>query len=582
MTSPRKRSSWPLILALAFLASVGWAGFSLTGGAADVDHSIAGATAIRGSLTISVIERGNLEAADSVTLKSELEGTSTVLYLIAEGTNVEPGELLCELDNSSLVDRKVSQEIRVQNAEAAFVKAKQTHAIQVSQNESDIAKSIQELEFARLDIEKYIEGDMPQEAKSKEEAILLADEELSKAVQDLEWSKRLNEQGFLEQTQLDTHKLVKSRADVKLSQAKRAKQLFEDYEIPRSKKELEGLVAETERELDRVKLQAGARLADFDANWRTTEATLLVERNELTKLISQIEKSRITAPMAGMVVYARPRDGRWGGGEPMQEGSTVRERQDIITIPSSNGFIAEASLHESVLEQVQIDMHCLVTVDALHEAFPGEVMFKAVLPDQNSWFANPEVRVYKTKIRVLSQDPRIRPGMSCSIEIFVDEIEDAVQVPVQAIFLDAGSPIVFASQASGFEKRAVTVGQNNGKWVEVLSGVSSGDVVAMAPPPGLELRPSDERPARAESDAAPETPDSQQGGGDRGDWGDTEGRGGKRDRSGGDGNTARGEHSGMGGGGQWTGRSSSGDGEREGGHESDGSESDESSAESGT
>jgi len=483
---------------------------TLTGEDPAANRTVVGATAIKGPLKISVVERGNLEAADAVTLKSEIEGQSTVLYLIDEGTHVEPGDLLCELDNSALVDRRVTQEIRVQNAEAAFVKAKQNHAIQVSQNESDVAKATQELDFASLDLKKYIDGDMPQEAKSKDEAILLADEELSRAEQDLEWSRRLNQKGFLEQAQLDADELAKTRSVVKLNQAKRAKELFEDYEIPRRKKELESLVTEKERELVRVKLQAGARLADFDANWRTTDATFQVETAEFDKLVSQIEKSRIEAPVSGMVVYARESSGRYGGGEPMKEGSTVRERQSIIMIPSSDGFIAEASLHESVLEKVVTGMACAVTVDALHETFPGEVSYKAVLPDQNSWFANPDLRVYKTNIRVLSQDPRIRPGMSCSIEILVDTLDDAVQLPVQTIFLDAGSPVVFVSTPTGHEKRAVTVGQNNGRWVHIIDGIDEGDVALLARPPGAELLPAEQE--RSGSERGP----SEHGGSERG------------------------------------------------------------------
>lgn len=510
MSSQRKRSIWPLLFTLVFVGGAGWAAMTLTGDDPAANRAVMGATAIRGPLKISVVERGNLEAADAVTLKSEIEGQSTVLYLIDEGTYVEADDLLCELDNSALVDRRVTQEIRVQNAEAAFVKAKQNHAIQVSQNESDVARATQELEFAGLDLVKYIDGDMPQESKSKDEAILLADEELSRAEQDLEWSRRLNQKGFLEQAQLDADELAKTRSVVKLNQAKRAKELFEDYEIPRRKKELESLVTEKERELVRVKLQAGARLADFDANWRTTDATFQVEKAEFAKLVSQIEKSRIVAPVPGMVVYARESGGRYGSGEPMKEGATVRERQAIIMIPSSDGFIAEASLHESVLEKVITGMACAVTVDALHETFPGEVSYKALLPDQNSWFANPDLRVYKTNIRVLSQDPRIRPGMSCSIEIMVDTLDDAVQLPVQTIFLDGGAPVVFVATPTGHEKRAVTVGQNNGRWVHIIEGIDEGEVALLSRPPGVELLPAAQK--RSDSERGP----SEHGGSERG------------------------------------------------------------------
>ena len=333
MSAKTKRGPLVPVLLVLGLAAAVWAVASLGGGGQVDPGVLSGATVERGPLRISVVERGNLKAADSVTLKSEIEGSTTVLWLIDEGTMVEPGELLCELDTASLVDRRVSQEIRVQNAEAAYVKAQQNHAIQVSQNESDIARADQDLEFARLDLTKYLEGDLPQDLESRDEDILLADEALTLAAQDLLWSERLAEKGFLEQAQLDADRTAKTRAEVTLAQAERAKDLLVQYEVPRRKKELQAAVEEAIRELERVKLQATARLADFDADLRTSKATLDVERDELEKIVSQIDKARLEAPVAGMVVYARERGSRWGGGEPMQEGANVRERQDIITIP---------------------------------------------------------------------------------------------------------------------------------------------------------------------------------------------------------------------------------------------------------
>jgi HlyD family secretion protein len=372
---------------------------------------------------------------------------------------------------------------------------------------------------------------MPQELQSREEAILLATEELSRATQDLAWSEKLAEKGFLEQAQLDADRLGKTRAEVTLSQAVRAKALFSSYEIPRRRQELQAAVVEKTRELERVKLQATARIADFEANLRSAEATAKLETDDLDKMLSQIEKATIRAPVAGMVVYAVESRGRWGSGDPMQEGTTVRERQDIITIPSSQGFIAEASLHESVLEKVQVGMSCLVTVDALRQSFQGRVHFKAVLPDQGSFWANPDLRVYRTEIKLLSFDPRLRPGMSCSIEILVDELVDVLYVPVQAVFLDAGETVCLVPRAGGTEKRPVEVGQNNGKWVEIHSGVSQGEVVLLARPAGVTLAPSPERTGEAE-DAGPfEPPD---GGPDRDGQGPRNERGDRGGDSGGE------------------------------------------------
>lgn len=492
MKKARRRNGLLVALGSVALAALAWFVVREVEGGDD-PVAIEGATVERGPLRISVVERGNLKAAESVTLKCEIEGQTQVLYLIEEGTFVEPGELLCELDASDLKDERIEQEIKVQNRHAEYVKAEQSYQIQVSQNESDVARAERELEFARLDLKKYLEGDMPQELQKADEDILLRNEELTRARQDLEWSEKLAQKGFLEQTQLDADRLARTRSEVGLNQAKRAKQLLEEYEIPRNRKELEAEVEEKVRELERVKLQANARIADYEAELKTSKARLDLEAEDLAKIDRQLDKARIHAPVAGMVVYAVENRGRWGGGEPMQEGANVRERQEIITIPSAEGYVAVASLHESVLEKVVTGMPCLVSVDALPKrTFAGRVKFKAVLPDQQSFFANPDLRVYRTEIQITDRDADMRPGMSCSIEILVDELTDALTVPVQAVRLDAGAQVCFVSKAGTVEKRRVEVGPNNGKLVAIDSGLSEGEVVLLSPPPGTTLAPAAE------------------------------------------------------------------------------------------
>jgi HlyD family secretion protein len=499
----KKTRVLPLLALVAVVAAGGWAAARRTGG--DAIEELKGSEVRRGPLRISVVERGNLKAADSVTLKSEIEGQTTVLYLIEEGTEVQAGDLLCELDISSLQDRKIQQEIQVQNALASYTKAQQNYEIQQSQNLSDIAKAERDLEFAKLDLRKYLEGERPQELQQADEDILLRQEEQTLAEQDLEWSEKLAARGFLEQTQLDADRIRSTRAGVLHEQALRAKELLVAYTIPRQERLLESEVEESNRELDRVKLQAKARIADFDADLATSKAKYDLEEDELEKLESQISKAKIHSPVAGMVVYGVEKSGRWGGGTPMQEGAMVRERQEIITIPSAEGYIAEASLHESVLEKVTTGMPALVTVDALQTTLRAEVDFKAVLPDQNSWFANPDLRVYRTEIRVLDEDLRMRPGMSCSIEILVEDIEDTIYVPVQSVFLDAGKPVALVADGDTVEKRPIEVGPNNGKWVAIHSGVEEGETVLLSQPSDVTLAPAVEEVPEVDTANWPES-----------------------------------------------------------------------------
>jgi len=231
-----------------------------------------------------------------------------------------------------------------------------------------------------------------------------------------------------------------------------------------------------------------------------------------------------------MVVYAKEDGGRWGGNDPIKEGTEVRERQDIITIPSSQGMVAEMSLHESVLEKVNEGMPCVITVEALPgRQFTGRVRFKSTLPDQNTWWANPDLRVYRTEVEVSETDPGLKSGMSCNVEVVVAELPDALYVPVQSVFLDGGKPAAFVSKTEGgVDLRAIEVGHDNGKWVEVVKGLAEGEVVLLAQPSGFRLQPALEEDVSLE-DIPPIEPD-QRGGFEagRGEGGEEGGQGEQR------------------------------------------------------
>ncbi len=524
-------SKWLWIgLVLLVLAGTGvW----LARGGDEAEGAVRGAKVRRGSLKVAVVQRGNLAAKDANSVKSEVEGQSTILWLVPEGTQVKPGDLLVELDASDLVDKKVAQEISVQNAEASYQKAKAQYDIQESQNRSDIEAAERKLAFARIDKEKYeaSNGDYAQLFAAAEEKIKLAEGELAKSQNTYDWSKQLAQKGFLTKSELDRDELDFQRAQVSLDQARRNKQLLVDYDAPRKRAELDADLREAQRGLDRAQLEATSKIVDYQAALGTSKSKLDLEKEKLAKYIDQLAKSKIKSSTTGMVVYARVEGGgRMGGSEPIQEGTTVRERQEILSIPTTGGLIVEASIHESVLKQVSIGKSCSIQVDALPgQVFKGRVQFVALLPDKGSWWANPNQRLYRTEIAVEDGNLEMRPGMSCSVEILSDLIEDCLQVPVQSVVLNEGRTIAFVAAAAGsVEQRTVKVGRASETFVEVIEGLKEGEEVLLAPPPGFTPK------------GAPEAEGGRPAGGPPGSMGGGQGR------AGAPGGGGRGAPSGMG------------------------------------
>lgn len=124
--------------------------------------------ATRGTLEITVVEGGSIEAKESQELKSEVQGQTKILSIVEEGytvtaQDVAEGKLLVELDSKELLDRLTEQELQYQNAMASFTEAREEHGIQMNQNQSDVKAAELESKFALMDLKKYLGEDVATE-----------------------------------------------------------------------------------------------------------------------------------------------------------------------------------------------------------------------------------------------------------------------------------------------------------------------------------------------------------------------------------------------------------------------------------
>jgi HlyD family secretion protein len=83
-------------------------------------------------------------------------------------------------------------------------------------------------------------------------------------------------------------------------------------------------------------------------------------------------------------------------------------------------------------------------------------------------------------------------------EILIEEIPDALYVPVQAVFRHRKEVVSFVTRGETVETRKVSVGRQNEVWVQVLDGLREGETVLLSPPPGF--APELDLPARGEGD----------------------------------------------------------------------------------
>jgi HlyD family secretion protein len=472
-----------VIVLLAAGAVVAWREVS-TGGSS-VDNSVPTFVARRGPLTISVLESGTIKAKEQLILKSEVEGRTSIIFLIDEGTRVKKGDVLVELDASSMQDQKIDQEISVQNADAAFISARERLAVAKNQAQSDIDVAELTLTFAKQDLDKYIQGEYPNQLKAAEEEVTLRKQELTVAEQRYEWSQKLAAEEYISDTELRDDELKKERAEQNVILSQNDKDLLEKYTYVRQMAQLNSDVKQAGMALERTQRKALADVAQAEADLKAKEAELARQKDKLAKLERQIANAIIKAPADGLVIYATTaRTGGFRGNqEPLDEGQEVHERQELIYLPVGDSSIVEVNIHEASLKKLQLGLPAIITVDALPgRRFLGHLEFIAPLPDSQSMWMNPDLKVYSTRVDVDDADPALRSGMSCKVEIIVAQHEDAIYIPVQSVVTEAGETRVYVMEGDKPVRRTVKIGLDNNRMIHILEGIEEGDIVLMEPP----------------------------------------------------------------------------------------------------
>ena len=196
----------------------------------------------------------------------------------------------------------------------------------------------------------------------------------------------------------------------------------------------------------------------------TAAAKLAVAEADLRVAEVQLQKTRVTAPFAGLLSRRLVSPGAYlRAGEPIVELAAIDEVKVAFTVPERN--LAALKLGSGVL---------LESVSYPGERFAGAIAVIDPLVD-------PTTRSAQVIALVENPERKLRPGLSAAVSVPLTERSAALTVPEEAVVAEGETNFVFRIGADAtVEKRPVTLGMRQGGKVEVLSGLEGGDRVVRA------------------------------------------------------------------------------------------------------
>lgn len=467
------------------------------------------ATATRDRISATVNATGSIEPESLVTLNFGLSGTVNAVNAV-RGQEVQAGVVLAELDNSelALVMQQATDALRIQELTLEQRLNSEPSDAQLAASQADIQAAEANLQVAQANLAAARAGVLQaqaQKAKLVNAAtpgqIAAGEAQVSSAQQQLKvaqetYNRTIECVTFTppgstdEQTVCPGLGAPEEQARAALEAAtlslRAAEAQLADLKNPASPADIqaadagiasaqaqvqaaEGSVAAAEAQLARAKAAYNLLLEKpTEQEVAILEAQVDSARTNLDISELRLRQGQLIAPISGRVASVQVR-----------EGEQATPGVPAMSILNENAYHITVSVDEIDIDRVGVGQPVTITLDALPDR-PVDGVVSEIAPTATSTSG---VVTYLVTINIEEeQTTDLRPGMSASAAITVEEIDDVLVVPNWAIRLnrDTGEAFVLLKRADGtIEEVVVQTGLRNEQFSEITSGINEGDVVVL-------------------------------------------------------------------------------------------------------
>jgi len=204
------------------------------------------------------------------------------------------------------------------------------------------------------------------------------------------------------------------------------------------------------------------------------------------------DRTIIYAPINGIVTKLNVEKGEKVVGTEMMAGT------DMMIVSDLSVMNAEVEVDENDIILVHVGDTARIEIDAFPDRnFNGIVKEIGHSAMTNQMGSQDQVTNFKVKIRLLEPEAKLRPGMSCSVEIETETKENIIAVPLQAVTVRAGKKekgegneekregkiskkpqsVVFVKSGKVAKKIEVETGVSDNGYIEIKKGLKEGQEV---------------------------------------------------------------------------------------------------------
>lgn len=309
---------------------------------------------------------------------------------------------------------------------------------------SDVDSKILDLEaqigLAQANMAKAQTGNEPEELAQEQERVLQAQRDYDTAKKEYDRMNQLFASGASTQQELDK---AKSQLDSNLSSLNVAKQQLSLKQKGPRKEEIASQQAQINK--------------------------LQVERGQLEK---ERVQSVVIAPADGTVIAVAADNGQY-----------VNKGTELLTLANLDNLLIQADINESDVNKLKLGQNATIEGITLgKQKLDAEVarISPIATTTQSSSGQGEKTRV-KVMLKPTGELSALKPGFHVDINISVEKIDDALQVPIEAIQQDEnGSTFVWVASNGIAKKQEVETGMENELFSHIKNGLAGDEQIILS------------------------------------------------------------------------------------------------------
>ena len=237
---------------------------------------------------------------------------------------------------------------------------------------------------------------------------------------------------------------------------------------------------ERSRDLFEQKLVSREVFDNTTAEFEIASNDLIKAERKLQQVEDQLHFAKVVAPSNGTVLTVPVVEG-----QVIIAAASVNSGTTLMTIADLRKLLVQTHINQVDVARLELSQPVKLRAESLRDLeMEATISFIAPVATVTN-----NVKGFDVQALIEKPNPRLRPGMTVNMTVPIARADDALSVPISAVFKGEGNKkIVYVRKGDTTEKREVKVGVTNIEHAQILEGVNEGEQILLVEPDKAQKR----------------------------------------------------------------------------------------------